>query len=217
MHQVLYKRSSGSCRTGPMASSVAAEVLRAVLLLLLWGTAQTTVAAEVAAIKVTRNGDRFDTHALIVLDASPRAVFEALQDYAQLPSFNPDIRTARVLGKQANGDVQVDTEIHACVAFFCKTVHQEQIMHATPRADGGVVTSRILPRKGDFNRYSGRWNVTACGNGRASACMHLDLSFTPDFWVPPVIGPWLIRARMQHDAAASSVGLEKLARKLDQE
>jgi hypothetical protein len=33
----------------------------------------------------------------------------------------------------------------------------------------------------------------------------------PVFWVPPVIGPWLIRKKMYEEAQRSSLGLERVA------
>ena len=34
----------------------------------------------------------------------------------------------------------------------------------------------------------------------------------PDFWVPPLIGPWVIKRTMREQAITTSEGIERLAR-----
>ena len=36
-------------------------------------------------------------------------------------------------------------------------------------------------------------------------------ALTPDFWVPPLIGPYIIKKKMREEAVETVLGLERLA------
>ncbi len=170
-------------------------------------------AARVVSVHVRRAGRQILIRMHITVDAPPRAVFQALQDYAALPRYEPVIRALQVVPTAQPNRVRLYATIHACVLFFCKTMRQEQIMTATARADGGVVRSRLVPRGSDFRRGHGRWTVEPCPRGGAPACLSVRLAMVPSFWVPPLIGPWIIRRKVYEEARRASVGLERIARK----
>jgi Polyketide cyclase / dehydrase and lipid transport len=169
-------------------------------------------AAQVLGVRVTREDGRFLIGMRITLDASPPAVFRALQDYSAMMRYNPDLRAVRIQSTGVPGRVRLFTTIHACVLIFCKTMHQEQIMTAIGDADGGVLEAEILPRGGAFEAGSGRWTVEACPAARATTCLDVRIELVPAFWMPPVIGPWVIRRKMAEEARRTSAGLERMAR-----
>jgi Polyketide cyclase / dehydrase and lipid transport len=168
-------------------------------------------AAQVSGVKVTHPGSRFLIEMHLAIDAPASAVFLALQDYAAMARYNPDLVSVRVEPAKASGRVHVFTAIHACVLVFCKTMHQEQIMTATPSADGGALHAEIVA--GDFKGGYGVWTVRPCPRARAVSCMDIRIELVPAFWVPPVIGAWVIRSKMDEEARRTSAGLERTARR----
>jgi hypothetical protein len=169
-------------------------------------------AAQVGDVQVTRDDGRFLISMHIAIDASPPAVFRALQDYSAMMRYNPDLRTVRVQGTGVPGRVRLFTAIHTCVLVFCKTMHQEQLMTAIVGTDGGVLEAELLPRGGDFKAGSGRWTVRACPTVTSMTCVDAEIELVPAFWVPPVIGPWVVRRKMAEEARRTSLGLERVAR-----
>jgi hypothetical protein len=169
-------------------------------------------AAQVLDVHVTRDAGRFLIGMRITIDAPPPAVFRALQDYAAMMRYNPDLRAVRVQSTGVPGRVRLFTTIHTCVLVFCKTMHQEQIMTALPAADGGILEARLLPRGGAFKAGGGRWSVRACPEAPATTCLHASIELVPAFWMPPVLGPWVIRRKMAAEARRTSAGLERIAR-----
>lgn len=168
-------------------------------------------AAQVLDVQVARDGERFLIDMQIAIDAPPRKVFRALQDYALMPRYNPDLRAVRIEPTAEPDRVRLFTTIHACVLIFCKMMHQEEIMTATAGPDGGVLQARMLAHGGDFEEGDGRWTVAPCRAGRPAACMDVQIELVPGFWVPPVIGPWIIRSKMAEEARRTSAGLEQVA------
>lgn len=168
-------------------------------------------AAQVLAVHVARHEDRFLIGMRITLDASPSAVFRALQNYSAMMRYNPDLRSVRVQLTAVPGRVRLFTTIRTCVLVFCKTMSQEQIMTAVASADGGVLEAVLLPRGGAFKAGGGRWTVRACPAAASMTCLQARIELVPAFWVPPVIGPWVIRRKMADEARLTSTGLERLA------
>jgi hypothetical protein len=168
-------------------------------------------AAEVSDVQVTRNGARFLIDMHIAIDAPAPAVFRALQDYAAMARYNPDLQAVRVELTPAHR-VRLFTTIHTCVLIFCKTMHQEQIMTATASADGGILDAELLPYGGDFKGGRGLWVVKPCPTARGVTCLDVRIELVPAFWVPPVLGPWVIGRKMGEEARRTGYGLEQTAR-----
>ena len=170
-------------------------------------------AAQVLDVHVTRDGGRFVIGMHITIDAPPPTVFRALQDYSAMMRYNPDLRSVRIQSTAVPGRVRLFTAVHTCVLIFCKTMHQEQIMTAVADADGGVLEAELLPRGGDFKAGSGRWTVGPCPGPTTAAetCLDARIELVPAFWVPPIIGPWVIRRKMVEEANRTGAGLELVA------
>ena len=168
-------------------------------------------AAQVLDVQVSRDGGGFLIDMHIAIGAPPPAVFRALQDYSAMMRYNPDLREARVEPTGVRGRIRLFTAVHTCVLVFCKTMHQAQIMTAVASANGGVLEAQFLSR-GDFKAGHGRWTVRPCTTARAMSCMDVRIELVPAFWVPPVIGPWVIRRKMVEEARYTSEGLELMAR-----
>jgi hypothetical protein len=179
---------------------------------MLAGAAGQVHAAQVVAVQVSRDDGRFLIAMRIIIDASPPAVFRALQDYPAMMRYNPDLRAVRVLSTGIRGRERVITTIHTCVLVFCKTMHQEQIMTARADRDGGVLKAELLPHGGAFEAGRARWTVAPCPADASVSCLDAQIELVPAFWVPPVIGPWVIRRKMAEEASRTSAGLERTAR-----
>jgi hypothetical protein len=178
-----------------------------------WASTQVH-AAQVLGVRVTRNDGRFVIDMRITLDAAAPAVFRALQDYPAMRRYNPDLRAVRVQSTSVPHRVRLFTTIHACVLIFCKTMHQEEIMTAIAAKNGGVLEAELLPHGGAFKAGSGRWIVKACPDAPSTSCLDARIELVPAFWVPPVIGPWVMRRKMAEEASRTGAGLEQVARAL---
>jgi len=168
-------------------------------------------AAQVLGVQVEQDEQRFRIDMQVAIDAAPLPVFRALQDYAAMPRYNRDLRAVRIEPTSVPNTVRLFTTIHTCVLLFCKTMHQEQLMTATAHATGGLLEAVLIPQSGAFSGQ-GHWLVKPCEAQRPSACLDIQLELVPQFWVPPLIGPWLIRRTMYEEAERSTRGLEQVAR-----
>jgi Polyketide cyclase / dehydrase and lipid transport len=185
------------------------------LLMALSWAAVSAHAAQVLGVQVTRADHRFLIDMQIRIAAPPQAVFRALQDYPAMPRYNPDLRAVRVEPTAVPGRVRLFTTVRACVLVFCRTMHQEEVMTATSDVRGGVLEAKLLAHSGDFKGGRGRWTVRACPAAPGASCLDVRIALRPAFWVPPVIGPWILRRKMEEEARRTSAGLESVARSRD--
>lgn len=146
----------------------------------------------------------------MAIDAPSAQVFRALRDYEALPRYNPDVRAVRVEPAARADSVRLFTTIHSCVLLFCKTLLQEQLMTTTRAGAGGVVQQSLVARPGAF-AGAGQWQVRACGSAPARSCLEMRMRLVPMFWLPPVIGPWVVRRKMLVEARDTGAGLEQMA------
>ena len=164
--------------------------------------------AQVLGVQASRDGNHFQIGMQIVLAAPAAAAFVALRDYPAMRGYDPELQAIRVETTANPDHVRLFLTIHTCMLFFCKTIRQEQLMTATADADGGVLQADFVPAAGAF-RGEGTWHLRACPRDPARTCMALRLELEPLFWVPPVIGPWLVRKKMAEEALQISSGLEQ--------
>ena len=77
-----------------------------------------------------------------------------------------------------------------CILVFCKQVEQ---MQRVVQVDSRTVEAVMLPGQGDFRTGFARWRFG--GDGTATE-LYFTEELEPDFWVPPLIGPWLIERKL---------------------
>ena len=164
-------------------------------------------AAQVRSLSVHESAGVYTVDMRARLNAPPRAIYAALTDYRALPRINPAIRSVRVLPSVHGArSVRVATVLRACVWFYCKVLHQVQRMTAKPPHELKAV---VLPARSDFRSGRARWTVEPC---KHESCLAFHATLEPDFWVPPLIGPWLIQKKLRSEAEVTARGLERLAR-----
>jgi len=124
------------------------------------------------------------------IDAPVAMVYRLITDYDHLSDINPAIKYSRVLRTDSPVKHRMRSVTRVCVLFYCREVTQVQDM--TQQADYGI-DALILPQGSDFRRGRAHWRLKASGD---ATLMHFDAELVPDFYIPPLVGPWLIRREM---------------------
>jgi uncharacterized protein YndB with AHSA1/START domain len=125
-----------------------------------------------------------------LIDAPAGMVYRLITDYDHLYEINPAIRESRILRTYSPVKHRIRTVTRVCVLFYCRDVTESQDMVQSP---GYTIDADILPQNSDFHRGRGQWRLTAEGD---ATVMHFHAELVPAFFLPPLIGPWLIRREM---------------------
>ena len=169
-------------------------------------------AADVEHIAVQRKGDRYGIHMQVRLDAPAQRAFEVFQHYENLPRINPSVTTVQRLDTAEHGD-DVYTEVDLCVGFICRQIYEVQNMTWQVDAERHNLRATVDPSRSNLAYGTGSWTFVDCGEQQS--CLDFRAEVEPDFWIPPVIEPWVIQRSMRREAIVTSEGIERLAQHPD--
>lgn len=162
-------------------------------------------AAEVQRVDVAYEDGEYHVTVEAILHARTDAVYAVLTDYPRWAEIN-DLIKESYLEEVAGPDLaRVRTVSEGCVLFFCKSIEQTQWMRTGP---DWRISAEVLPEISDLKSGWARTRLVADGD---TTRFHYEMALVPDFWVPPVIGPMMIRAKLRKQAIETAVLVEARA------
>ncbi len=162
-------------------------------------------AATVLATEVAHHAGRYTVTFEVRLDADSAAVRRLLTDYDHLERLSPVVEKSQRVAPDADGHPRVRVTMHSCLLFFCRTVRK--LESVVEQSDGGIVVTAD-PAESDYRYSRAEWRIDAEG---ARTRLGYRAEHEPAFFVPPVIGPWLVKARIRRELALLAERLEQLA------
>ncbi|HET7395404.1 MAG TPA: SRPBCC family protein [Gammaproteobacteria bacterium] len=162
--------------------------------------------AELHSIEVTNEGARYRLSTDVSIAAPPAQVYRVLTDYNHLTRISGAIRASKLLEQIDTHTALVYVETRACVAFFCRTLKQtQQVVELTPRD----IVAQTLPDQSNVSMGTASWHLEPEGEGTR---LRWQDTLEPTFWIPPLIGPAMMKDALREQIRASAQGIEKLAR-----
>ena len=161
--------------------------------------------ANILRTEAGHDDGRYTVSFEVVLDAARDKVWQIMTDYDRLTRVSKVIVESRILKKEDENRHRVGVTLHACVLIFCKTMKKVVDIQAWPRNDIIVIGD---PTLSDFSYSVERWRVVAEG---AKTRLYYSAEMVPDFFIPPLIGPWLMKSFLQKEIQATAIQVEALA------
>lgn len=156
-------------------------------------------AADTTAVQVDRTRTHLAVRATIEADASQALCYAVIADFDRLAEFIPGLRESRIVS--APGEPLRLRQVGATKLGFRQY-----------RLDVTLALEADPPRQIRFTRVAGnlevmdgRWQV----GGDARRCtVDYEAALRPEFWVPPLVGPLLVRRQVQQqiDGLAAEIG-----------
>jgi hypothetical protein len=140
-----------------------------------------------------------------LLEGSSAAVHAIVTDYDNLGRINDDIVESRVLERYPGGGVKRVLRLTPCLLLFCFNLHFVESVRETP---GRIVTT-VIPAESNFADGRSEWRIEAIDAGRTR--ISVNARQTPTFWIPPVIGPLLLRHVFLREVRETCTNIERLA------
>ena len=178
---------------------------------ILWAAlaAAPATAAEILRTDVRHDGGMYTVEFEVRLQARERAVRALMTDYAQLTRLSDTVIVSEVVQQHANGKQRIRLLLNACVLFFCKNI--KKIEDVETLASGDIITEAI-PQDSDFSRAIERWQIMP---DATHTRVRYQAQMVPSFFVPPLIGPFVIKSKIRDELRASMYKLEQLAARSD--
>lgn len=165
------------------------------------------VSATIAhATEVLQHDIKFkDKHYILSLDmrvaGTVDQVYAILTDFDHFNTLNNSIKHSQLLfNNQHVSTVEVIAE--GCVLLFCKRVRQIQIV---TEQGNGKIDSITDPDDSDMAYGEAHWQLTA---EEKQTKVQYRSDYVPKFWVPPIIGPAILKSRLLEEAQKTIHGIE---------
>ena len=177
-----------------------------VLPFLLWMSAAT--AAEMRSIKVEHHKGRYTVSSEVWFDATVKQVFEVFRHWDLSTQFSSAIVESRDIAADEYGRPGYYVRNEGCLLFFCKSFvrqgHVEMEINEELRAFAN-------PEISDFKLSNETWTFVAEKGGTV---VTYQLLMEPDFWVPPGIGPYLIKRKFRNNGGDAIDRIEAIAQEI---
>lgn len=162
-------------------------------------------ASEIYSARVEHDDNRYIVEVDMHINAKPDKAYALITDYSKLKQLNSDIEKSELIASLDEKTQRVLIVSNVCVLFFCKSITQLQDI---AKVSDEVIVATVVPGKSDFDYAHARWYIRQDGDG-TRITFNSDLK--PSFWVPPVIGPVLIKGKLEDMVVDTIETLEKLA------
>ena len=169
------------------------------------GVALPVAAADIRDIAIDRDGKRYQMRSEVYFDVDRVSLYEVFRNWDLSPAFSSWIVEARNLEPDDTGRPGFFIRNHGCVLFVCKTLVREGYVDDDPHE---MIRATANAERSDFEISDESWHFETEGSGTVVV---YTLDMAPKFWVPPVIGPWILKRKLKNDGTDALDRIEKIA------
>ena len=156
-------------------------------------------------IEVEREENHYALRSVTWFEADARSLYDVLTNYDLFPRFTSAIAEAKNMGPDENGRPEFYTRMEGCVLFWCQSLVRMGYLKLDPLNEIVAVTD---PERSNFKLATERWQLRP-ENGGTLLIYEFDME--PDFWVPPVVGPFYIKRALRSGGSRAVQRIEALA------
>ncbi|MAD91911.1 MAG: hypothetical protein CMQ54_04160 [Gammaproteobacteria bacterium] len=141
-------------------------------------------------------------------DADIEKVFEVYSTWDYSTQFSSAIVEARDMQPDTEGRAQFYVRNQGCILFFCKSFIRQGYVESESNTELRAFTN---PEVSDFHLSNEEWIFSSYEGGTT---VSYSLKMSPKFWVPPGIGPYLIKQKLKTSGGEAVNRIETIAREL---
>jgi hypothetical protein len=177
----------------------------AVALILLAG-APAANALELLNVSVEREAGVYLMHSDVRFGVGLEPLYEIMTDWDLSTQYSSVVVESRNTGPDELGRPGFYSKNRGCLAFFCVSFERRGHVELEPYK---IIRAFADPRFSDFHVCNETWRFAPDGD---ETVMTYELEMQPKFWVPPVVGPWLIKRKLKNDGIRALARIETVAR-----
>ena len=171
------------------------------------GPAVPADAGEIEHADIDYRGGRYTIDMAIRLDARPDRVLEVVRDPDRLARISDAIIDVEILERPDPARYLRKVHIEKCVLMFCFDKVMVEWVEDRP---GGEILTTLIPERSDFDFGESRWTVAGIDGGATRVTLTSERE--PSFWVPPVIGPWMLTRTLTRETRTALERIASMAR-----
>ncbi len=141
-----------------------------------------------------------------LVSAGQPEIYTLLTDYDHFYRLNDIIVESAVINKQSDLVKKYRLLLHSCILFFCR----DAVLTEDAQENGkDEVITVVDPALSNFSSGSSNWKILPADAGQTSIMLRKKLE--PAFWIPPLIGPWMIKNKILQELSVILNRLEQYA------
>lgn len=175
------------------------------LLLALWCLLVATSAAAAARVDdmqvtVERSEGGLLVHVSLFVEVPPTIAWQVMTDYERMTAFIPDLQESRVVSAPGEKTRVLQKGI-AHIGWFSHEYEVEREVELTPET-----SIRSHGIRGNMRKLEMDTHLAAEGAGCRINYRGLSI---PDFWVPPILGPALVKRQVMQQFSAMAAEMRR--------
>ena len=178
-------------------------------LLIYWLNFSAAYAGEVLSYHVDYIDNEYHLDISMLINASPKKVWHLLTNYKNLSQLSHAIHKSDVI-KTDNKTTRIKVISKGCLLVFCRTLTQVQDASELiiGKQNKRYLMINEVEGQSDFKSGYTLWQIVPKKN-----MTHVAISarLNPDFWIPPLLGPWLFQKKLVEQTTQLIINLETLA------
>ena len=167
-------------------------------------------AAEMRSVDVGYENSRYTMQSEVWFNAPLEAVYAVFSHWDLSTQFSSAIVKSNDLAPDAQGRPQFFVRNRGCLLFFCRTFDRQGHVESQPFE---VLRAIANPETSDFLVSNESWTFTPENGGTAVV---YEMLMQPKFWVPPGIGPYIIKRKLKNDGGDAVDRVEAIAQRMVQ-
>lgn len=164
-----------------------------------------SIGADLREVVVEKENDRYKLRSETYFDADRESLFRVLADYDQFRKFTSTFVEARNIEPDEQGRPRFYTRMEGCVLLFCKSYIRSGYLELTPVSD---IVAIVDPELSNFKYARERWEFIEDGDG---TLLIYTFEMEPDFWIPPIVGPFVVKRALRRGGTDAVDRIEALA------
>lgn len=162
-------------------------------------------AADLREVVVEKEKARYKLRSETYFDADVESLYRVLTDYDLFGKISSTFVEARNIEPDEQGRPRFYTRMEGCVLLFCKSYIRSGHLVLTPMSD---IVAIVDPELSNFKFARERWQFIEDGDG---TLLIYTFEMEPDFWIPPVVGPFVVKRALRRGGADAVDRIEALA------
>ncbi|MFQ5608964.1 MAG: hypothetical protein ACE5F8_01685 [Woeseiaceae bacterium] len=163
-------------------------------------------AAELLSVSVDKKDGLYYVVSEVWMDVAQAPVYDVFADWDVATEFSSFIVESRNVGPDEDGVMGFYINNRGCVLFFCKSVIRAGVVESEPYHTLRAIAD---PEESDFEISEEIWTFRREDNGTV---VRYENIMKPKFWIPPLIGPYLMKRKLTRDGGDAMDRIENIAR-----
>ena len=161
-------------------------------------------AADTERAEISFEGRTYQYTFIARLKGDARAVHAVVTDFDHMKRINDDIVESRVLHRYDNGELKRLLKLRHCILVFCFDMDFVERVQESP----GHLTTTMVAEESTFLDGTASWQIEALEGGYTR--VSVSARQTPRFWIPPVLGPIILKRVFMREVAETCANIERI-------